>query len=211
LRPSCAPRVILAQLEGSGRGALGSYNARAYELLSARLLEGGAAAISRDPDAWVAGLLEKDPALGEPRPHCDGGCASDGGTGPRLGGRPAIGGAVPVSWAGVQPSSLAPLSPPRAAVAPATRSSDWERPVLGPPALRVLEVRDAYCLENFEWDQLRRLAAKDTKAANLQLMRKAAAASLSAGAGAPAAGGGGGDSGDASHQGTGGADAGSAP
>jgi len=56
--------VILAQLEGSGRGALGSYNAAAYQLLSAQLQGGGAGAISKDPDAWVEGLLDKDPALG---------------------------------------------------------------------------------------------------------------------------------------------------
>jgi hypothetical protein len=59
-----ACKVILAQLEGSGRGALGAYNAPAYTLLSEQLQAGGAGAISRDPDAWLEGLLEKDPALG---------------------------------------------------------------------------------------------------------------------------------------------------
>ncbi len=67
-------------------------------------------------------------------------------------------------------------------------------------ALRVIEVRDAYCRDEFEWDQLRRLAEKDTKAANLRLMRAAASASLNAGVGggagaaaAEAAGGSGGE------------------
>lgn len=41
-------------------------------------------------------------------------------------------------------------------------------------------MRDAYCADSFEWDQLQRLAIKDTKAANLRLMRKAATASLHA-------------------------------
>ncbi|GBF88083.1 hypothetical protein Rsub_00795 [Raphidocelis subcapitata] len=120
-----ACRVILAQLEGSGRGALGAYNAAAYTLLSERLQGGGAGQISRDPDAWLEGVLEEDPALG----------------------------------------------------------------------LRVLEVRDAYCREGFEWDQLQRLAVRDTKEANLQLMRRAAGASLRAVAAEPAAAGGGGGGG----------------
>ena len=62
--PPPRPRVILAQLEGSGRGALGAYNARAYSLLSERLLAGGAGEISRDPDAWLERVLDEDPALG---------------------------------------------------------------------------------------------------------------------------------------------------
>jgi hypothetical protein len=37
--------------------------------------------------------------------------------------------------------------------------------------LRVAEVREAYASEDFEWDQLQRLALEQTKAANLQLMR----------------------------------------
>lgn len=118
-----ACKVILAQLEGSGRGALGSYNAAAYQVLSQQLQAGGAAAISRDADAWLEGLLDKDPAL----------------------------------------------------------------------ALRVIEVRDAYCRDNFEWDQLQRLAARDTKEANLRLMRKAAGASLKAAPTEAAAAVGGGD------------------
>ena len=56
---NCKNRVILAQLEGSGRGALGAYTSAAYTTLSQQLLGGGAAEISRDPDAFVAALLEK--------------------------------------------------------------------------------------------------------------------------------------------------------
>jgi hypothetical protein len=153
--------VILAQLEGSGRGALGAYNAGAYELLSGRLLEGGAGAISRDPDAWVEGLMERDPALG---------------------GRGR--GVLEGEGRGTRAAETHPTPP--------LPSTPCRRPRRRPPAaLRVLEVRDAYCSENFEWDQLQRLAAKDTKNANLRLMRKAAAASLAAGVGGAGAGAGG--------------------
>jgi len=53
-------------------------------------------------------------------------------------------------------------------------------------ALRVIEVRDAYARDGFEWDQLQRLVIRDTKTANLKLMRRVAEASLRAAA-APAA------------------------
>ncbi|EFJ41529.1 hypothetical protein VOLCADRAFT_98547 [Volvox carteri f. nagariensis] len=46
--------------------------------------------------------------------------------------------------------------------------------------LRLMEVRDHYCEEAFEWDQLQRLAKKDMKGANTKLMRQFAAASLAA-------------------------------
>ena len=57
-----------------------------------------------------------------------------------------------------------------------------------------MEVREAYCREDFEWDQLQRLAIKDTKEANVRLMRSSAVASLKATEAAAAAGGGGGSS-----------------
>ncbi|KAI8472289.1 MAG: hypothetical protein J3K34DRAFT_519905 [Monoraphidium minutum] len=131
-----ACKVILAQLEGSGRGALGAYDAEAYTALAGALQGGGAGEISRDPDAFVERLFDTAPAL----------------------------------------------------------------------ARRVIEVRDAYGRDCFEWDQLQRLALRDTQSANLRLMRKAAAASLkaapagaAAGAGAAAEapeGGGGGGAGE---------------
>lgn len=43
-----------------------------------------------------------------------------------------------------------------------------------------MEVRDAYCREDFEWDQLRKVALRDMKDANVKLMRKSAVASLKA-------------------------------
>jgi len=50
----------------------------------------------------------------------------------------------------------------------------------GRAALRIMDVRDAYAREDFEWDQLQRLAVQGTKEANVRLMRSSATASLKA-------------------------------
>lgn len=55
----CAAKIILAQLEGSGRGSLGSFNANQYQLLTDHL----ANMSTSDPEAWLRSLLAKDPAL----------------------------------------------------------------------------------------------------------------------------------------------------
>jgi hypothetical protein len=47
-------------------------------------------------------------------------------------------------------------------------------------ALRIMDVRDAYAREDFEWDQLQRLAVQGTKEANVRLIRSSATASLKA-------------------------------
>jgi hypothetical protein len=54
-------RIVLAQLEGSGRGALASYNQEQYKALFSHLQE---ASLS-DPHAWLELLMRKDKALGE--------------------------------------------------------------------------------------------------------------------------------------------------
>ncbi len=41
-------------------------------------------------------------------------------------------------------------------------------------ALRVMEVRKAYCAENFEWDICRAVAAKEMHEANVRLLRSRA-------------------------------------
>lgn len=41
-------------------------------------------------------------------------------------------------------------------------------------ALRVMEVRKAYCAEDFEWDMCRQVAAKDMHEANVGLLRSRA-------------------------------------
>jgi len=50
----------LAQLEGSGRGSLASYNAAAYKDLSS-FLEANPV---RDSEAWLSELLRKNEMLG---------------------------------------------------------------------------------------------------------------------------------------------------
>lgn len=54
------PRIVLAQLEGSGRSSLGSYDAQAskdlHDLLDEMPL--------KDGDAWILALLEKNNMLG---------------------------------------------------------------------------------------------------------------------------------------------------
>lgn len=101
-----AARVVLAQLQGSGRGELAAYDQQAYRDLSQHLQQ----VPLKDGDEWVAQLMRQNSAL----------------------------------------------------------------------ALRVMEVRAAYASEDFEWDNLQKLAVRDTKAANTRLMRQSAAASLAA-------------------------------
>jgi hypothetical protein len=61
-----AHRIVLAQLEGSGRGGLASYNTDSYRDLSVHLQEEP----MRDGDAWLEHLLRKNEMLGEvPGPH----------------------------------------------------------------------------------------------------------------------------------------------
>ena len=57
----CICRIVMAQLEGSGRGGLGSYNTGAYQDLTEFLH----AYPMRDGDAWLELLLKKNEMLGE--------------------------------------------------------------------------------------------------------------------------------------------------
>lgn len=101
-----AVKVILAQLEGSGRGSLASYNQAAYEDLTKFLQE----VPFKDGDEWLSALAKHNQML----------------------------------------------------------------------ALRVMEVRDAYCEQDFEWDQLRKVATRDMKNANVKIMRSTVTASFTA-------------------------------
>ena len=97
------------QLEGSGRGALGSYNEGAYQELSSFLAEQPI----KNGDEWVAQLMRRNSMLGE--------CMAQEG------------------------------------------STDCMVEVFlhlhsSVSGLRVLEVRLAYCNEDFEFDQLEKLA-----------------------------------------------------
>eukprot|EP00879_Flechtneria_rotunda_P031595 GHRR01034532.1.p1 GENE.GHRR01034532.1~~GHRR01034532.1.p1 ORF type:complete len:222 (+),score=58.06 GHRR01034532.1:131-796(+) len=99
-----AAKIVLAQLEGSGRGSLASYNYEQYNILYKQLQDSPLT----DAHSWLNQLMQKDRAL----------------------------------------------------------------------ALRLMVVRDAYCKEDFEWDQLQHLSHNAIKDSNIQLMRQAATASL---------------------------------
>ncbi|GAB4822767.1 hypothetical protein N2152v2_009813 [Parachlorella kessleri] len=96
-----ACKIILAQLEGSGRGSLASYNAQGYQDLMDFLQKNPI----KDGDEWLAKLMTHNQLLG----------------------------------------------------------------------VRIMEVREAYCQEDFEWDECHRLAVKGVKDANVRLMREYAA------------------------------------
>ena len=57
---AAACRIVLAQLTGSGRGGLGSYNSQQHTDLMAYLEEEAL----RDGDAWLKGLLKRNEMLG---------------------------------------------------------------------------------------------------------------------------------------------------
>ncbi|KAK9805283.1 hypothetical protein WJX72_010898 [[Myrmecia] bisecta] len=93
-----AVKIVLAQLEGSGRGSLASYNATDYQDLTTFLEE----VPLRDGDAWLTLLLRRNEML----------------------------------------------------------------------ALRIMEVRAAYSVEDFEWESCKKLAVNDIKNANVKMMRQ---------------------------------------
>lgn len=100
-----AARVVLAQLEGSGRGTLGAYNASAYQDLHTFLTD----VPIKNGDAWLSQLMARNSMLG----------------------------------------------------------------------LRIMEVRSAYCAEDFEWDTLQRVATREMDDANQRLLQKHATESFS--------------------------------
>ena len=59
-------RIVLAQLEGSGRGGLGSYNAKAHEDLLSLLDE----VPVKDGDAWIETLMHRNEMLGKLSHQC---------------------------------------------------------------------------------------------------------------------------------------------
>ena len=63
---AAACRIVLAQLTGSGRGGLGSYNSQQHTDLMAYLEEEAL----RDGDAWLKGLLKRNEMLGALQPNC---------------------------------------------------------------------------------------------------------------------------------------------
>ena len=59
-------RIVLAQLEGSGRGGLGSYNAKAHEDLLSLLDE----VPVKDGNAWIETLMHRNEMLGKLSHQC---------------------------------------------------------------------------------------------------------------------------------------------
>ena len=59
--PTSSHRIVLAQLEGSGRGSLASYNTAAYSDLT-KFMEANPL---RDSEAWLSELLRKNEMLGD--------------------------------------------------------------------------------------------------------------------------------------------------
>lgn len=100
-----AVKVVLAQLEGSGRGALASMNPRSYQTLQQMLIDKP----MKDGDEWLRCLLQRDEML----------------------------------------------------------------------AMRILEVRRSYSVEDFEWDQLQRLTQEGVACSNTALLQQHAQHSFS--------------------------------
>lgn len=99
-----AIRIVLAQLQGSGRGNLAAYNAESYKDLT-EYMENNTLT---DGDKWLAGLMKKNQLLG----------------------------------------------------------------------VRIVEVRTAYCKEDFEWDSCKRIAAREMEKANKKMLQDHAEAAF---------------------------------
>jgi len=156
-----AAKIVLAQLEGSGRGGLAAYDKGAYDALSAALLGWPAPPPPPPPPGPMRG------ASGEP-----GGAAA-----PR-----------PPSPPPPPPPPSTPRPPVRGAVTGDAWLAGLAR-VHPAAARRVAEVREAYCAKDFEWDSAQRLAVEGTAQANLSLMRELLYESLAASGGAASGGG----------------------
>ena len=141
-----AAKIILAQLEGSGRGGLAAYDKKGYDDLSAAL-----ATFNETGGGGGGGGGEE----GEGR----------GRAGSREGGGGGSG----------EPSSSSVAPPKRSAGKGGGGKGDlWLAELSGRNpalALRVMEVRAAYAAEDFEWDQCRRLATEGLAAANLDILK----------------------------------------
>ena len=104
----------MAQLEGSGRGSLASYNAPGYEALRDSISD----LSTMDCNAWLKQLAQRDRMIGAFSPSI-------------------------------------------------TRKITIQHSV----ALRVCEVRSAYCEHDFEWENCKRVTLSTLEEDNLTLMR----------------------------------------
>ena len=145
-----AAKIILAQLEGSGRGGLAAYDKKGYDDLSAAL------ATFNDGGNGMSGEEEQE---GEGRELESSSSSSRKGA--------------------TTPSSSSAAPPRKGAVGSGSiggggKGDLWlarlskRNPQM---ALRVMEVRAAYAAESFEWDQCRRLATEGLAESNLSILK----------------------------------------
>ena len=64
-----AVKIVMAQMEGAGRGSLGAYDAAGYQTLTTLLQD---RPLRNDGDGWLAELMERDEMLGEQVAVCCG-------------------------------------------------------------------------------------------------------------------------------------------
>ena len=148
-----AARVVMSQLEGIGRGDLGSYNAEASRVLR-HFLENEPLG---DASAWLAQLTQENEMLGA-----------------------SMAAPVPAAVHSVclHEQDLGSSPPPPACTA--STFAHPRPPLRRPPiphctarsGVRIMEVRAAYASEDFEWDNLQRLAVEGLAKDNVQILRK---------------------------------------
>ena len=146
-------KIILAQLEGSGRGGLAAYDKKAYDDLAAALATfnetgggGGEEEEEEEEGTEEGGSRRSGGGAGPSSPPPSSAAPPKKSTGGGGGGGGGVSGKGDL-W-------LARLS--------------RKNPAL---ALRVMEVRAAYADDDFEWDQCKRLATEGLAAANLDILK----------------------------------------
>ena len=134
---------MLSQLEGSGRGDLASYNGKSYNDLHALLAE---KPFGREPlttaEDWLTELMHRNEMLGKAEPY--------------------------TVWSANDAAECNSNMSEGPAMSPATRYHFS----LCRAAIRIMEVRAAYCQTDFEWEQFQRVANQEIQDSNVRLMRK---------------------------------------
>jgi len=149
-----AAKIVLAQLEGSGRGGLAAYDKKAYDDLEAALRTFNDTGAGSEGGSDCDGEEEEE----ERRRSRSGNFASSS-------------------------SSTSSASPPRKATS-GGKGDLWlsklsrTNPAL---SLRVMEVRKAYAERDFEWDSCKRLATEGLEEANMGILKERLKSAYNAG------------------------------
>jgi hypothetical protein len=152
-----AAKIILAQLEGSGRGGLAAYDKKGYDDLSAALARFNEPAAPPGRAESCGGEEEEDEEEEEEEEEARRSRTSR-----------------ETSTCSPSSSSSSSAAPPKKSAFGGGKGDLWlaelsrKNPAL---ALRVMEVRAAYAAEDFEWDQCRRLATEGLAEANLDILK----------------------------------------